>query len=165
MKDILPPTEGGEPVVETEQAVIGCLILDWAACRQPDVEPEWFETAFYGEIVRRGRKLEAAGIQPDHVTLLEGMNEEGRREVRAAAQLVPSIPSYPNYVRQLKQECGGGRFWKGLRLSGWRGNDADDMAEGLRTLLAGTGRDYRRRPSGGRPDVDGSVRRLLQRPV
>lgn len=165
MKDILPPTEEASPVVETEQAVIGCLILDWAACRQPDVEPEWFETAFYGEIVRRGRKLEAAGIQPDHVTLLEGMNEEGRREVLRCAQLVPSIPSYPNYVRQLKQEWRRRTILERLTAIGLEGNDADDMAEGLRTLLARTGRDYRRRPSGGRPDVDGSVRRLLQRPV
>ena len=33
-------------MIETEQAVIGCLILDWAACREPAVEAAWFETPF-----------------------------------------------------------------------------------------------------------------------
>lgn len=123
-------------MVETEQAVIGCLILDWAACRQPDVEPEWFETAFYGEIVRRGRALEADGIKPDHVTLLEGMNEEGKREVLRCAQLVPSIPSYPNYVRQLKQEWRRRTIQERLNAIMYDGNDADDMTESLRILVA-----------------------------
>lgn len=72
----------------------------------------------------------------DHVTLLEGMNEEGRREVLRCAQLVPSIPSYPNYVRQLKQEWRRRTILERLTAIGLEGNDADDMAEGLRTLLA-----------------------------
>lgn len=122
-------------MIETEQAVIGCMILDWEACREPEVLAEWFETAFYGEAVRRMQAMAQTGTKPDPVTLLEGMNPEGKKEILRCTQMVPSIRSFPQYVRQLKQE------WRirviQERLSGimYDGNDADDMTESLRVLL------------------------------
>lgn len=123
-------------MIETEQAVIGCLILDWAACREPAVEAAWFETPFYQEIVRHGRALIAAGIKPDSVTLLEGMRPEEKAEVVRCAQLVPSIPGFPGYVRQLRQEWRQRRILEGLTALQIAGGDADDMTEGLRALVA-----------------------------
>lgn len=123
-------------MIETEQAVIGCLILDWPACREPEVDPDWFETPFYGEVVRRGKDLEAQGVKPDHVTLLEGMNQEGKAEILRCAQLVPSIPAFPNYVRQLRQEWRQRVIRERLTTIQLEGNDADDMTESLRTLVA-----------------------------
>ena len=123
-------------MIETEQAVIGCLILDWAACREPGVEAEWFETPFYQQIVRHGQALIAAGVKPDSVTLLEGMCPEEKAEVVRCAQLVPSIPGFPGYVRQLRQEWRERRILEGLTALQIAGGDADDMTEGLRALVA-----------------------------
>lgn len=123
-------------MMETEQAVVGCLVLDWAACREPEVQAEWFETPFYREIVERGKALEANGTLPDSVTLLEGMNQEGKAEVLRCAQLVPSIPSYPHYVRQLKQAWRRRCILQQLSVIELEREGADDMTEGLRALVA-----------------------------
>ena len=123
-------------MIEVEQAVIGCLILGWEACREPTVDAEWFEVSFYREVVNRGNELERAGIKPDHVTLLEGMTAEGKAEVIRCSQMVPSIPGFPGYVRQLKAEWRKRQILSRLSAMQLEGNDADDMTEGLRTLVA-----------------------------
>lgn len=123
-------------MTEVEKAIAGCLVLDWGACRDPIVEPEWFENPFYREIVERGRLLEQAGIHPDSVTLLDGMNQEGKAEVLRCAQMVPSIYSFPDYVRQLKQEWRRRSILDRLIGIEMERGDADDLTEGLRALVA-----------------------------
>lgn len=123
-------------MIETEQAVIGCLLMDWKACREPEVFPTWFERPFYQEIVRRGLALEANGIKPDPITLIEGMNDEGKAEILHCAQLVPSVSSYPHYARQLKQEWRQREIRGQLSAIQLDGNDADDMVESLRLLVS-----------------------------
>lgn len=123
-------------MIEVEKAVIGCLVTDWEACREPEVDPEWFEDSFYREIVSRGKELERKGIKPDHITLLEGMNQAGKVEVLRCAEMVPSIPGFPGYVRQLKLEWRKRCILNQLAVIQMEGNDANDMTEGLRALVA-----------------------------
>ncbi len=123
-------------MTETEQAVVGCLVLDWAACREPEVQAEWFDTPFYREIVERGKALEAKGIRPDSVTLLEGMSREGKAEVLRCAERTPSVSGFAHYVRQLREEWRRRSIRQGLEAVMLERTDADDMTEGLRALVA-----------------------------
>lgn len=123
-------------MIETEQAVIGCMILDWEACKSATVEPEWFETPLYQDVARRGRALEETGVKPDHVTLLNGGSPEENAEILRCAQFVPDIPSFPNYAHKLKQEWRQRTMRERLAAIMYDGNDADDMTESLRVLLS-----------------------------
>lgn len=123
-------------MTEAERAIAGCLVLDWDSCREPVIDPEWFENPFYREIIERGRALERSGIHPDSVTLLDGMNQEGKAEVLRCAQLVPCISSFPDYVRKLKQEWRRRSILDRLVGIEMERSDADDLTEGLRELVA-----------------------------
>ena len=81
-------------MLETERAVIGCLVVDWPACREPRIEPVWFESAFYRKVARRGLELEAAGTRPDAVTLLPDLSPEERAEILRCAEQMPRVSGY-----------------------------------------------------------------------
>lgn len=123
-------------MVEVEQSVVGCMLLDWESCREPPVEAEWFENPLYRDMVVGMHRLDGEGIRPDTVTLLNHLEPEAQREMLRCAERVPSLSGFPNYVKALKME------WRkrcilekalGIQLEG---NDADDMTEGFRALVA-----------------------------
>lgn len=123
-------------MVDVEQSVIGCLILDWEACKHVPVESAWFENPLYRDIVDGIHKLDSEGTKPDTVTLLSCLNRAGKEEMLRCADRVPAISGFSNYVKALKMDwrrrCILSRAFE-IQMDG---NDADDMTEGFRALVA-----------------------------
>ena len=64
--------------LETEQAVIGSLLLDYKRCGDAaaEIQPEWFSSDIYQNIMRRIKELVAAKVNPDSITIIENLSEQ-----------------------------------------------------------------------------------------
>ena len=122
-------------MLETERAVIGCLVVDWPACREPRIEPVWFESAFYRKVARRGLELEAAGTRPDAVTLLPDLSPEERAEILRCAEQMPRVSGYTHYAEQLREEWRQRSLRAALQRIGASGENADGMTAALRRVV------------------------------
>lgn len=126
-------------MVETEQTVIGCLILDYPRCREAAAEilPEWFETREYADIMARIKALEEEGIPPDSMTVIAGLDEQAKAEVLRCAQLVPSIANFPRYARELKEQWRKRTVTAKLQSVVWDPKTpVGEMTETLRGIVA-----------------------------
>ena len=122
-------------MLETERAVIGCLVVDWPACQEPRIEPVWFESAFYRKVARRGLELEAAGTRPDAVTLLPDLSPEERAEILRCAEQMPRVSGYTHYAEQLREEWRQRSLRAALQRIGASGENADGMTAALRRVV------------------------------
>ena len=125
-------------MIETERAVIGCILLDYEACREAiaEVQPSWFEQPLYASIMKGVRKLEAEGVTPDNTAILPYLSSSQKADMVLCAQSVDRLVHISDYVRQLKRQwrarCIAEKMTEAYRLSD---GDVDELTEALRDIV------------------------------
>lgn len=124
--------------LETEQAVIGSLLLDYKRCGDAaaEIQPEWFSSDIYRNIMRRIKELVAAKVNPDSITIIENLSEQEKREVFQCVQMTFSISNFTNYAEQLKSAWRKRTVEQRLQCIAFEGiDDIDDTIEELRAIV------------------------------
>ena len=117
--------------LETEQAVIGSLLLDYKRCGDA---PQKYSpnglAVIYQNTMRRIKELVAAKVNPDSITIIENLSEQEKAEVFQCVQMTFSISNFTNYAEQLKSAWRKRTVEQRLQRIAFEGiDDIDDTIE------------------------------------